>query len=137
MFFSFATSISWLEDDETGFSVTSNGGIPMKIISAVLLCSSLFLSYSSVWADSDEDEMARMQKQLNQNVMQQPFLAEQPEKVDAYIKEAMKKKLKPPEYTGPHWRNGYTCHDMLRYSWYEYRNCRYYYRYYGHYYPYP
>lgn len=85
---------------------------------------------------SEEDDLAEMQRQLNSEVMSQPFLAEQPEKVDAYIKEAMEKDLKPEVYKGPHWQPGYTCHDMLRYSWTEYRNCSYYHRYYGHYYPY-
>lgn len=86
---------------------------------------------------SDEDELEKMQQQLNQEVMGKEFLAEQPEKVEAYIKEAMEKNLKPPEYVGTHWRRGYTCRDLLRYSWREYRNCRYYYRYHGRYYPYP
>ena len=89
------------------------------------------------YASDEEDEMARYQKQLNEEVMSKEFLAEQPEKVEAYIKEAMKKNLKPPEYTGKYWRRGYTCHDLLRYSWREYRDCRYYYRYHGRYYPYP
>lgn len=109
----------------------------MRKLYAVILGCSMLASYSPAWADEQEDEMAAMQKQLNQQVMEQPFFAEEPEKVDAYIKEAMKKDLKPPEYQGKHWRRGYTCHDLLRYSWYEYRNCRYYHRYYGHYYPYP
>ena len=90
----------------------------------------------SLIAETEEEEMARMQKQLNQGVMNQPFLAEQPEKVDAYIKESLKNNIKPPEYQGRHWRRGYTCRDLLRYSWHEYRNCRYYHRYYGRYYPY-
>ncbi len=85
---------------------------------------------------SDEDDMAEMQRQLNAETLNKPFLAEQPEKVDAYIKDAMKKNLKPSEYTGNHWQRGYTCRDMLRYSWREYRNCRYYRSYYGRYYPY-
>ena len=88
------------------------------------------------WAAADEDELEAQQKLLNQEVMAQPFHAEEPEKVDAYIKESMEKNIKPLEYTGDHWQRGYTCHDMLRYSWYEYRNCMYYHRYYGHYYPY-
>lgn len=83
---------------------------------------------------SDEDDMAEMQRQLNSDVMSQPFLAEQPEKVDAYIQESLKKKVVPPEYTGSNWQPGYTCRDLLRYSWNEYRNCRYYHRYYGYYY---
>ena len=102
------------------------------------LFTGLLISWNiTVHAADNEDEMARMQKQLNQEVMSQEFFAEEPEKVEAYIKEAMEKNLKPPEYTGTHWRPGYTCHDLLRYSWHEYRNCRYYYRYYGRYYPYP
>ena len=100
-----------------------NALIPLALISAQAIA-------------SDEDDMAEMQRQLNAETLSKPFLAEQPEKVDAYIKEAMKKNLKPPEYTGNHWRPGYTCHDMLRYSWREYRNCRYYHSYYGRYYPY-
>ena len=85
---------------------------------------------------TEEEDLAEMQKQLNAETMNKPFLAEQPEKVDAYIKEAMKKNLKPPEYEGTHWRQGYTCRDLLRYNWREYRNCRYYHRYHGRYYPY-
>ena len=109
----------------------------MKKMLAVLLGCSMVLVCSLSWADSDDAEMQAMQKQLNQQVMKQPFYAEDPAKVDAYVKEAMKKHLKPKVYSGSHWRRGYTCHDMLRWSWYEYRNCMYYYRYYGYYYPYP
>jgi len=39
-----------------------------------------------------------------------------------------------PEYQGTYWRPGYTCRDLLRHNWTQYRNCRYYYRYYGRYY---
>ncbi|MDC0601716.1 hypothetical protein OAP14_01670 [Aliiglaciecola sp.] len=85
-------------------------------------------------SDDEDDEMARMQAQLNQEVMSRPFLAEKPEEVDAYIKSMLEKKVKPPEYSGTHWRPGYTCRDLLRFNWREYRNCRYYYRYYGRYY---
>jgi len=86
---------------------------------------------------SDEDDMAAMQKRLNAEVLDQPFLAEQPAKVEAYIQEALKNNLVPPEYSGTYWRRGYTCRDLLRYSWQEYRNCRYYYRRHGRYYRYP
>ena len=105
--------------------------------SLITILISLFALNAQVVAATEEEEMAEMQKRLNQEVMDQPFLAEQPEKVDAYIKEAMKKNLKPEEYTGKHWRRGYTCRDLLRYSWREYRNCRYYHRYHGRYYAYP
>ena len=86
-------------------------------------------------AQSDEDEeLARMQAELNKEVMSRPFLAEKPEEVNAYIESMLKKNVKPPEYSGTHWRPGYTCRDLLRYNWREYRNCRYYYRYHGRYY---
>jgi hypothetical protein len=81
-----------------------------------------------------EAEKIEMQKRLNAEVLSKPFFAEEPEKVEAYIQEASKRKLKPPEYTGANWREGYTCRDLLRYSWHEYRDCAYYHRYYGRYY---
>ena len=86
---------------------------------------------------SEADDMAAMQKKLNAETMDQPFLAEQPEKVEAYIQDAMKKGIEAMEYNGTNWRYGYTCRDLLRYSWQEYRNCQYYYRRHGRYYPYP
>jgi len=101
-----------------------------------LIISSLLFLVNPALAETEEEEMARMQKQLNQQVMEKPFLAEQPEKVDAYIKESLKNNVVPPEYSGRHWRRGYTCRNLLRYSWHEYRNCRYYHRYHGRYYPY-
>jgi len=98
----------------------------------------LFFAITQAWADkADDAERERMQSQLNKEVMEKPFFAEEPAKVDAYIKEASKNHIKPLEYTGDHWRAGYTCHDMLRYSWVEYRDCSYYHHYYGRYYPYP
>ena len=98
----------------------------------------VLLLAAPAWADTaQDDEMAQMQRQLNKEVMERPFLAEEPEKVEAYIQEASKKHIKPLEYTGKHWQAGYTCHDLLRYSWHEYRNCSYYHHYYGRYYPYP
>jgi len=105
------------------------------LFSFILLIASNAFSLPA-FAETEEEEMARMQKQLNQGVMEQPFLAEQPAKVDAYIAESLKNKVVPPEYSGTHWRPGYTCRDLLRYSWREYRNCRYYHRYNGRYYPY-
>lgn len=100
-----------------------------------LVLSALFFVTGAAFA-SEEDDLAEMQRQLNSEVLSQPFLAEQPEKVDAYIKESKKKGLTPEVYQGNHWRPGYTCRDMLRYNWTEYRNCRYYRSYYGRYYPY-
>ncbi len=79
--------------------------------------------------------MAATQKRFNEEVMSQPFYAEHPEQVNAYIRQAMKKRVKPQVYQGEHWKPGYTCQDMLQYSWSEYRDCMYYHRYYGHDYP--
>lgn len=110
----------------------------MRILLSFMLGIFLLSGITPAWADKAEDEeMARMQRQMNKEVMDKPFLAEEPEKVDAYIKEASKNHIKPLEYTGQHWRDGYTCHDLLRYSWTEYRDCSYYHHYHGHYYPYP
>ncbi len=108
----------------------------MRIVSILSLGLLFILGAQPALASSEEDEMAEMQRQLNSEVMSQPFYAEQKEKVEAYIKEAIQQNLKPEIYKGPHWKPGYTCRDMLRYSWKEYRNCMYYYRHYGRYYPY-
>jgi len=82
---------------------------------------------------SDEDDMAEMQKRLNAEVMQKPFSVEDAAKVDAYVKDAMKKDLKPKQAAPKTWRPGYTCRDLWNYSYYDYRDCVYYHRYYGHY----
>jgi len=105
-----------------------------------LLVLLIFVVAALLWtpalaSDEDEDEaLRRAQEQLNAEVLSQPFLAERPEEVESYIKKAMEKNLKPEEYKGTHWKAGYTCHDLLRFSWHEYRNCRHYHRYYGRYY---
>ena len=101
---------------------------------AFITLSTLTLIFTQPLFANEEDEMAAMQRKLNAEVMEQPFLAEEPEKVNAYIKDALKKKLVPPPYSGTYWRPGYTCRNLLRYSWKEYRNCKYYHRYYGRYY---
>lgn len=101
----------------------------------LLAAASLITLTCSVFAqESEEEELARMQAQLNANVLSKPFLAEKPKEVDAYIKSMIEKKIKPEPYKGTYWRPGYTCRDLLRYNWTQYRNCRYYYQYYGRYY---
>ncbi len=104
-----------------------------SILVAIGLTSIAFSSYA-LQNSSEDEELARMQAQLNGEVMSRPFLAEKPKEVDAYIKSMLEKKAKPPEYVGSHWRTGYTCRDLLRYNWTQYRNCRYYRRYHGRYY---
>ena len=85
-------------------------------------------------ATEEDDALAKAQAQMNAEVLSKPFLAERPKEVDAYIKSMLEKKVKPPEYHGNYWRRGYTCRDLLRYNWTQYRNCQYYYRYHGRYY---
>ncbi len=97
----------------------------------------LFFS-SSTFASEEDDEMAAMQRMLNQRIMASPFDPGDPARVDAYIKEAMKKDLQPasaPNY----WQRGYTCNYIrqYRYVYSQYRNCLYYYRYYGRYWGQP
>lgn len=104
----------------------------MKIFISILLTFSLFST--AVFALSEEEEMAAMQRQLNKEVMEKPFSAADEAKVEAFMKSAMQKDLKPEQNTAPSfWRPGYTCRDIYRYGWRHYRNCRYYHRYYGRY----
>lgn len=109
---------------------------PSKSMKLVAFLATLFVSssVSLAIASSDDDELARAQAQMNAEVMSKPFLAEKPEEVDKYIESMLKQNIKPEEYKGNYWRTGYTCRDLLRYSWVEYRNCKYYYRYHGRYY---
>ena len=110
----------------------------MRILMNMLLGIALMSGITLSWADkADDAARERMQNQLNKEVLEKPFFAEEPAKVNAYIKEATKNHIKPLEYTGNNWRAGYTCRDMLRYSWVEYRDCSYYHHYHGRYYPYP
>lgn len=107
----------------------------MKKIALTSFISLLIVTALPALADEAEDDaLAKAQAQMNAEVLSKPFLAEKPEEVDAYIKSMLEKKAVPPEYQGTHWRAGYTCRDLLRYNWREYRNCRYYHRYHGRYY---
>jgi hypothetical protein len=105
------------------------------LLTTIALKIFIFSVITPVSADQEEDDaMARAQAQMNADVLSQPFLAEKPKEVDAYIKSMLEKKAVPAEYNGSHWRTGYTCRDLLRYNWRQYRNCRYYHRYHGRYY---
>jgi hypothetical protein len=80
----------------------------------------------------DKEDMAEMQKQLNAGVMAKPFSVEDEAKIDAYVKDAMKKDLKPKESAPSYWQPGWTCNNLYGH-YYDYRDCRYYHRYYGRY----
>lgn len=82
---------------------------------------------------SEEDELAKMQQKLNAEVMEKPFSVADEKKIDAYIKDAMKKDLKPVAKAPKFWKPGYTCASIYSYGWSHYRSCRYYRSYYGRY----
>ena len=77
-----------------------------------------------------------LQKLLNEQVLGQSFSVEDSEKLEAYMSEAKKKGIAPVTTPSRFWRRGYTCADLRRYSWTDYRDCSYYYRYHGRYWPY-
>ncbi len=104
-----------------------------NIIRYSILIFGLFFA-ASAFSGEEEDALAKAQAQMNAEVLSKPFLAERPKEVDSYIKSMLEKKVKPPEYSGNYWRSGYTCRDLLRHNWTQYRNCKYYYRYHGRYY---
>ena len=85
------------------------------------------------FADSEEDEMAAMQRQLNSEVMAQGFDPGDQVKLDAYMAEALKKDIKPAGNRPSYWRPGYTCNNIYSYGYRTWRNCNYYHRYYGRY----
>jgi hypothetical protein len=106
---------------------------PLACLKPLFVLSGILFSAAAL-AEDEDDALAKAQAQMNAEVMSKPFLAEKPEEVDKYIESMLKQNIKPTEYQGQHWRPGYTCRDLLRYNWTEYRNCRYYYRYHGRYY---
>ena len=107
----------------------------MNVLFRSMASSFIFMSLISGSAIAQTDkELAEMQKKLNAQVLEKPFSVEDEAKVDAYIKDAMAKNLKPAADTAPsHWQAGYTCADIYSYGWNEYQNCRYYRHYYGRY----
>jgi hypothetical protein len=80
-----------------------------------------------------ETDQERMQRQLNEQVMAAPFSVEDTAKIDAYVKNAMEKNLKPQVNPPAYWRRGYTCANIYSYGWRAYGDCTYYHRYYGRY----
>jgi hypothetical protein len=100
-----------------------------------LLSSCMYVyKVEKVYGGETTDEMKKMQEQLNDQVLSKPFSVADEAKVKAYIEDAKKRGEVPQLYAGKHWRPGYTCYDLRRYSYREYLSCRYYYSYYGHYY---
>jgi hypothetical protein len=102
----------------------------------VLFFSMVFIGVgeSLLWAGEKED-LAAMQKALNQEVLDKPFNPGDKAAVEAYLENAIKKGVKPIETKPQGWSPGWTCNNLV-YSYRAYRNCRYYHRYHGRYYPY-
>lgn len=81
-------------------------------------------------------DKAQMQDRLNNEVLDQGFDVKGEAELNSYIEEATRKGLEPKIKPSRHWRRGYTCDDLRRYSWSEYRDCAYYHRYHGRYWDY-
>jgi hypothetical protein len=96
----------------------------------ILIMFGLFLLCFNVYAEQDIDAL---QKQLNSQVMNKSFHVESDAKLEADLEASFKKGIKPVSTVSRYWRPGYTCADIRSYSWRDYRNCRYHYRYYGRY----
>jgi len=92
------------------------------------------LGGSLLWAGEKED-LAAMQKALNQEILDKPFNPGDKAAVDAYLEDAIKKGVKPIETKPQGWAPGWTCNNLV-YSYRAYRDCRYYHRYHGRYYSY-
>src|SRR5574343_504604 len=96
----------------------------------ILLC---FLMVFSISASADERN--EIQKRLNEQVLGGSFSVESEANLNAYIEDATKRGIPPKSEPSKYWRRGYTCNDLRRYSWADYRDCSYYYHYYGYYWP--
>ncbi len=104
----------------------------LRVTGPCLLVLGILASFSAN-AQTDKD-LAEMQKKLNAEVMEKPFSVADEAKIDAFIKDAMAKNLKPVENKAPaNWQPGYTCANIYQYGWSGYQNCRYYHHYYGRY----
>ncbi|MDO8844380.1 MAG: hypothetical protein Q7U98_11090 [Methylicorpusculum sp.] len=107
-------------------TLRSNSFCTISLMAISLLCCGAAL------ADEQED----MQKRLNEMVKEQPFNVADNAKLEAYIEEATKNGTPPVSTPSKYWRRGYTCGDLRRYSWNDYRDCSYFHRYNGYYWPY-
>lgn len=96
-----------------------------------LLCFLMIFSISAL-----ADERSEIQKRLNEQVLGNSFSVENEANLNSYIEDATKRGIPPKSEPSKYWRRGYTCNDLRRYSWTDYRDCSYYHHYYGYYWPY-
>ncbi len=105
-----------------------------RILGLFLVVAFIGVGGSLLWAGEKED-MEAMQRALNQQVLDKPFNPGDKAAVEAYLEDAIKKGVKPIETRPQGWAPGWTCNNLV-YSYRAYRDCRYYHRYHGRYYPY-
>ena len=103
-----------------------------KKVLGLLVAIYLVLGATAVSADQRSD----IQQQLNAEVLGKQFSVESEAGLNAYIEEATKRGTPPKTQPSKYWRRGYSCSDLRRYSWTDYRDCSYFYRYYGYNWPY-
>ena len=106
-----------------------------KIIRASGCALALTMAMGGVLQAGENEDMEAMQKQLNQKVMERPFNPGDKAEMDAYLLQALKNGTLPSQQRPPNWQPGWTCNNLMS-SYYQYRNCLHYHRYYGHYYGY-
>jgi hypothetical protein len=106
----------------------------MKLPSPSLCAMTVLLAASHTQSNAaPETETERMQRQMNEQVLAAPFSVEDQDKIDAYVKRATEKNLKPVQSAPSYWRRGYSCDSIRGYGWQAYGDCYYYHRYYGRY----
>lgn len=103
-----------------------------KEVLGLLVAIYLVLGATAVSAD----QLSDIQQQLNAEVLGKQFSVESEAGLNAYIEEATKRGTPPKTQPSKYWRRGYSCSDLRRYSWTDYRDCSYFYRYYGYNWPY-
>jgi hypothetical protein len=108
----------------------------MRSVAGSLLLLGLTVSWHGTVSAGEKEDMAAMQKQLNQSVLERPFNPGDKATIDAYLEQALKKGTPPPQQQPPaNWQPGWTCNNLM-YSFSQYRNCLHYHQYYGRYYGY-
>lgn len=95
------------------------------------------LTSFNAFADQSEEEMlAEAQRQLNAQVFGTQLQPQRSE-LEIYIENARNNNVQPRVDAPSYWQVGYTCAELESRSYIDYRDCMYYYDYYGKYWDYP
>ncbi|MET0377944.1 MAG: hypothetical protein ABW049_03045 [Spongiibacteraceae bacterium] len=88
-------------------------------------------------APSRADNMAEMQKRLNDENAQSSFATQDIASIEKYVETSLQQGLKPKTAAPRDWQPGFNCNSYYgrsnRYNYNGYRDCLYHYRYYGRY----